>query len=49
MWEEEFLNMNNQVLSKTERERDIGVIIHKSLKPSLQCSVRKQPEKQIAF
>ena len=29
--------MNNQVLSKTEKERDIGVIIHKSLKPSLQC------------
>ena len=29
--------MNNQVLSKTEKERDIGVIIHKSLKQSLQC------------
>ena len=29
--------MNNQVISKTEKERDIEVIIHKSLKPSLQC------------
>ena len=29
--------MNNHVISKTEKERDIEVIIHKSLKPSLQC------------
>ena len=37
MWEEDILKqMNNQVLSKTEKVRDIGVIIHKFLKPSLQ-------------
>ena len=29
--------MNSQNLSKTESERDIGVITHKSLKPSLNC------------
>ena len=37
--------MNNQVLSKTEKERDIGVIIHKSLKPSLQCKEAARKEK----
>ena len=30
-------NMNGSILSTTSKEKDVGVIIHESLKPSLQC------------
>ena len=35
--------MNNSLLSKEDSEKDIGVNIQKSLKPSLQC--KKAAEK----
>ena len=30
--------MNGSILSKTSVEKDIGVMIHDSLKPSVQCT-----------
>ena len=31
-------SMNGQVLEAVDSEKDVGILVHKSLKPSLQCA-----------
>ena len=39
--------MGGQVLETVDSEKDVGVKIHQSLKPSLQCSIASEKANQV--